>query len=199
MKKIALEEHFITEEFRSYMSTILHVPDYKETSALLDVGEGRLKEMDKNGIDMQVLSLVGPGVEPFDADDGTAMAKSVNDKLANVVKKHPKRFAGLATLAPQDPNAAVDELERAVKELGFKGAKINSNIRGEYLDDEKYWPIFEMAEKLDVPIYLHPKVPEYEVMKPYFKYPVLVGPSWGFAADTCLCAMGLICSGVFDK
>ena len=224
MKRIATEEHFWTEEVLSYFHSRKDYPrletvedkksdkieltwqspvlrgviDSDTRSRLLDLGEGRLREMDKAGIDMQVLSITSPGVEVLDASSGTAMAKKINDELSKVVKEYPKRFAGFAALAPQDPIAAADELERAVTELGLKGARINSNIRGEYLDDEKYWVIFEKAEKLGVPIYLHPTQPSPDMLKPYSTYPALSRSMWGFGAETGLHAMRLICSGVFD-
>jgi len=166
---------------------------------LLDVGEGRLGEMDKAGIDMQVLSLVCPGVQVFDAPTGTAMAKKTNDKLSQVVREYPQRFAGLATLAPQNPDEAADELERAVKELGLKGANINSHTKGEYLDDKKYWVILERAEKLGVPVYIHPRMPSPDMVKPYLAYPGLATAMCGFGAEAGLHALRLICSGVFDE
>lgn len=224
MKKIAIEEHFDTEEFVNYLRSrkdypkvettedskhnrievMRYSPDYYTVrgpvmSRLLDVADVRLKEMDEAGIDMQVLSFVAPGTEVFDAPTGTTLAKKTNIELSKIIMKHPHRFAGFAALAPQDPGGAANELERAVKELGLKGAKINSNIRGEYLDDEKYWVIFERAEKLGVPIYIHPREPSPDMIKPYLTYPSLVGSMWGYAAEVGLHAMRLICSGVFDK
>ena len=109
--------------------------------------------MDEAGIDVQVLSLNDPGCQLFDASEATALAKSTNDELARVIKKYPDRFIGLAAIAPQAPKEAADELERAVKDLGLSGGYIGSNVKGEYLDDPKYWVIFEKAEKLAVPIY----------------------------------------------
>lgn len=224
MKRIAIEEHFDSEESVNYLRSrkdypkietiedskrnrievMRYSPDYYSVrgplvSRLLDVAEVRLKDMDEAGIDMQVLSFVAPGAEVFDAVTGTALAKKVNNELSRIIMKHPQRFAGFAALAPQDPKGAADELERAVKELGLKGAKINSNIRGEYLDDEKYWIIFERAEKLGVPIYIHPREPSPDMIKPYLTYPSLVGSMWGYAAEVGLHSMRLICSGVFDK
>lgn len=226
MKKIALEEHFLTEEYIKYLysrkespkrDTIeedgkkfirdwwspnkyrLIDPDQPNMERITNLGEGRLKEMDAAGIDMQVLSLSFPGVELFDAPDGAAMSRIVNDKLSEVVKGYPDRFAGFAAIPAQDPGAAADELGRAVMELGLKGAIINGNIRGEFLDERKYWPIFERAEKLGVPIYIHPKMPPSDMIKPYLAYPGLAGAMLGFAAEASLHAMRLICSGVFDK
>lgn len=226
MKKIAVEEHFHTEEYIDYLHTRkefpkrdiieengkkiirdwwsptkyrLINPDQPTKHMITDLGEVRLKVMDEAGIDMQVLSLSFPGVELFDASDGTAMAKVVNDRLSQAVKQYPDRFAGFAALAPQEPDAAADELERAVKKLGLKGAVINGNIRGEFLDDQKYWTIFERAEKLDVPIYIHPKMPPPDMLKPYLAYPGLATAMAGFAAEASLHAMRLMCSGVFDN
>lgn len=224
MKKIAIEEHFYTEGYINYLRSRKEAPrreiieqngkkmernwlsanafrliDPEQPSKITDLGEGRLKEMDETGIDMQVLSLSFPGIEAFDASDATAVAKTVNDELSEAVKRYPERFAGFATIAPQNPQAAADELERAVNKLGFKRLLINSNIRGEYLDDKKYWVILERAEALDVPIYIHPRQPSADMLKPYLAYPGLANAMLGFAAETSLHAMRMILSGVFDK
>ena len=223
MKKIAIEEHIHTEEYIEYLYTRKEFPrrdfteeggkrfirdwwsptnfrlmDPDKPNKLTDQGEGRIKDMDEAGIDIQVLSLSFPGVELFDAVDGTSIAKTVNNNLSEVVNRYPERFAGFATLAPQAPEEAANELERAVTELGLKGAMINGNIRGEFLDDKKYWIIFEMAQQLDVPIYIHPKIPPADMIKPYLAYPGLATAMSGFAAEASLHAMRLICSGVFD-
>jgi 2,3-dihydroxybenzoate decarboxylase len=127
------------------------------------------------------------------------MAKQINDEVAQAVRKHPERFSAFAAIAPQDPASAADELERAVKHLGLKGAVVNSHIRGEYLDDPKFWTIFDKAEELGVPIYLHPKQPSSDMIKPYLTYPALANAMWGFAAEASLHAVRLICSGLFDR
>jgi len=168
-------------------------------SALSDMGEGRLKIMDEAGIDMVVLSLGNPGPEIFDASTGTALARKINDELHQVVIKYPKRFVGLASIAYQDPISAAAELDRAVRELGLKGAKIHSHLEGEFLDQQKYWVLFEKAAELDVPLYLHPKMPSPDMAKPYFPYSALAGPMFGFGVQTGLQALRLICSGIFDK
>jgi 5-carboxyvanillate decarboxylase len=224
VKKIAIEEHFHTEEYIKYLysrkewprreiieegskriarewwsETRYRLMDPDQPSPLTDLGEGRLKRMDEAGIDMQVLSLSFPGIELFDAVDGTAMARSINNELSSAVKRYPDRLAGLAAIAPQNPDAAAKELERAVVKLGLKGAVVNGHIHGEYLDDKKYWVIFEVAEKLDVPIYIHPKMPSPDMIKPYLAYPGLASAMLGFAAEASLHAMRLILSGVFDK
>jgi 5-carboxyvanillate decarboxylase len=220
LRKIAVEEHFFTQNYLDYMhqktgTTKMSetkgaktrfekldnvVPRPGELEECLDVDDGRIRAMDEAGIDMQVLSFSSPGVEGMDnADDATDMARKTNDELARIIKRHPTRYAGFATIACQNPVTAAKELERAVKELDLRGVKINSHIQGEYLDDRKFWGIFEKAEKLGVPIYLHPRSPSEDWLKPFVKYPILGTAVWGFAAETGLHAMRLICSGVFDK
>jgi len=166
---------------------------------LADIGASRLKAMDAVGIDVQVLSLTQPGTQAFPADIAIPMATDANDRLAAAVKKHPTRLAGFAALPTADPAAAAKELERAVKRLGFKGAMINGHCQGNYLDDKKYWPIFEAAQALDVPIYLHPREPHPNVMRTYFAgYEDLALPAWGFAMETCTHFLRLMMAGVFD-
>lgn len=200
MKKIAIEEHFMTQELLAPLiaGSKLPYPDDIKKSDLKYI-EKRLEDMDEGGIDMQVLSCAFIASKSGTASDATAMTKRINDTLYNVVKKYPKRFAGFATIAPQEPVTAANELERAVKNLGFKGTMIISTAAGEYLDNQKYWVIFERAEKLGVPIYLHPHEPSADMIKPFLTYPLLAGSMWGFAAEAGLHAMRLICSGVFDK
>ena len=221
MRKIDTEAHFYTREYQDYLFSRKQPPReelYKGyvrlwyepriwephgleiEDSLLDISQGRLKNMDTAGIDMQVLSLSTPGCEQFSPARGMALSKKTNEALCNAINKNPDRFIGLAALAPQSPEEAARELERAVRELGLKGAKINSHIRGSYLDDKKYWPIFEAAESLDVPIFLHPNSPSPSMIKPYEDYGfALAGPTWGFGAEAALHAMRLIYSGVFDE
>ena len=128
------------------------------------------------------------------------MARQTNDELAEAVKRYPDRYVGLAAMAPQDPEGSARELERAVTKLGMKGAKLNSHAKGEYLDDEKFWPIFEAAEGLDVPIYLHPTWPAPSIIKGFGEYGFpLAGPPFGFGVETSLHTMRLLYSGVFDR
>jgi 2,3-dihydroxybenzoate decarboxylase len=222
MKVIDLENHFFTIEYIKYLRNRKEPPretededglsmwytdvlcsprSFEMENKLLDLGEDRLNEMDAKGIDIQVLSLSPPGVQCFDAAEGTAWARKVNNELSKVVKQHPDRFIGLACIAPQSPEEAADEIERAVSELGLKGVNIESHARNEYLDNRKYWSIFERAEKLDIPIYLHPEIPSASILKGYaddygFE---LAGPPLGYGADLALHTMRLIYSGLFDK
>ncbi len=165
---------------------------------MMDLGEGRISAMDEAGIAMQVLSVTSPGVQVYDAKQGSDLAQSINERLAEACRAHPDRFAGLATIAPQDPDGAARELERAVKQLGLKGALINSHTRGEFLDEPKFWVIFEKAQELDVPVYIHPRVPAPDMVGPFQKYFGLEAAAFGFPIDASLHALRLILSGVFD-
>jgi 5-carboxyvanillate decarboxylase len=149
-------------------------------------------------VDVQLLLLTAPGVQVFEAQDAAALAASTNDQLAEAIRRHPDRFAGLAAVAPQLPQVAARELERAVQRLGLKGAVINSHTMGEYLDDEKYWDIFAAAEALDVPIYIHPNSPSPQMIQPFLSR-CLDAAIYGFQAETGLHALRLIVSGVFDR
>lgn len=167
-------------------------------SRMTDLGELRLRDMDDSGIAKQILSLTSPGVQIFDAATGTSLAQLSNDYLASAIEKHPGRFHGLAAIAPQDPAAAVKELERGVRKLGLKGVIVNSHTRGEYLDDPKFWPIFEAAAALNVPIYLHPNTPPPAMIGPFLERG-LDGAIFGFAVETGLHMLRIIVSGVFDR
>ncbi|MBR2817197.1 MAG: amidohydrolase [Reyranella sp.] len=216
-RRIAVEEAFVTPEIMAQWHIVLAGRDVEpgfakmgetilaQTPAnkplddrLLDIGAGRIAHMDSLGIDMHVLSITSPGVQVFETALATRLAAESNDALAAAVKAHPTRFAGLAAIAPQDPAAAAREIERAARTLGLCGLIINSHTMGEYLDAPKYRPIFEAAEALDMPIYLHPREPAPSMVAPYLDY-ALYFAGWGFAAETGLHAMRLIMSGTFDR
>jgi 5-carboxyvanillate decarboxylase len=163
-----------------------------------NLGQQRIADMDATGIDMQILSLSCPGVQIFDAPTATALAHSSNDFLAAAIRKYPTRFAGLAAVAPQDPAAAARELARGVQELGLKGAIVNSHTHDEYLDLPKFWEIFEAAESLGVPLYLHPNTPSRQLIQPLLERG-LEGAIFGFAVETGLHLLRIITSGVFDR
>lgn len=165
---------------------------------LQDLGEERLADMDATGISVQILGLTAPGVQIFDEDLAVSLAASTNDQLAEACRRHPDRFAGLATIAPQAPAKAAAELSRAVTQLGLKGAMINSHTKGEYLDDPKFWDIFEAAQSLGVPIYIHPVTPPAKMITPFLERG-LEGAIYGFAVETSLHMLRLIVGGVFDR
>jgi 2,3-dihydroxybenzoate decarboxylase len=165
---------------------------------ILDLGDGRIADMDASGIDVQLLLHTAPGVQVFDAATANSLASASNDMVADAIRKHPDRYAGLAMIAPQDPAAAAKELERGVKKLGLKGAVINSHTRGEFLNDKKFWGLFEAAEALDVSVYVHPSGPPTEMAKPFIERG-LDGAIYGFAVECGLHLLTIITSGVFDR
>jgi 5-carboxyvanillate decarboxylase len=165
---------------------------------LVDLGEQRIRHMDERGVDMQIVALTSPGVQVMPKDEATAFAAYANDVLAEGCRNHPTRFAGLTAVAPQDAKAAAKELDRGVNKLGLKGAIINSHTFGEYLDDEKFFPLLEAAEALDTPIYLHPQVP-WKTMSAPFLDAGLDGAIYGFGVETGLHLLRMITTGVFDR
>jgi 5-carboxyvanillate decarboxylase len=165
---------------------------------LLDLEEQRIKTMDAHGVDMHLLSLTAPGVQMFDADTATDLAALANDRLAAVIARHPNRFAGLASLAPQSPKRAAKEMERAIGKLRLNGFVINSHTNSEYLDDPKYWPILEAAEALDACIYIHPRGPSDGMATPFRDY-MIHGAVWGYGLEVGTHAVRLMVSGVFDR
>ncbi|GGK84975.1 amidohydrolase family protein [Streptomyces flaveus] len=167
---------------------------------LADLTELRLADMDANGVDVQVLSYSTPGLEVIeDPAEAVAVARRVNDYLAKAIAEHPNRFAGFAALPLQDPKAAVVELRRAVNELGLKGVLYNDHVRGRYLDEPQFRPVWAELERLEVPLYLHPAAVPVDNWRVFNGYPVLVGPSWGWTATTGAHALRLIYGGVFDE
>lgn len=165
---------------------------------LQDLGDRRLSDMTAAGIGRQIIALTAPGLQIFDADTAVGLAPEYNDMLAQAVRDHPDHFSGLAAVAPQNPKAAAKELERSVNTLGLRGVVINSHTRGEYMDDEKFWPIFEAAEALDVPVYLHPQTPPPAMIQPLLECG-LDGAIYGFAVETGMHLLRIILSGVFDR
>jgi 2,3-dihydroxybenzoate decarboxylase len=203
VRKIALEEHFVTPALAIYAKelgkSIAPEPMQYFKERLFDFDNLRLEEMDKYGIDISVLSVTSPGVqvEP-DRKVAVRKAKEANDILAEAIQRHPSRYAGFAHLPLQDPSAAANELERTVRELGFKGALINGHTNGEYLDDEKFSPVWERAESLGVPIYLHPANSP-DVPQVLQGYPEFLGAMWGWQMETSSHVMRIIFGGVFDR
>ena len=157
----------------------------------------RLAEMDEFAVDMHLLSITAPGVQAFEAGLGSDLAILANDMLVDAIARHPTRFAGLTAIAPQDPARAAREVYRGIRELGLSGVIINSHTRGEYLDDPKFWPIFEAAVDCDAPIYVHPTFPSDAMIGPYQDYGMM-GALWGFGADASVHIVRMILGGVFD-
>ncbi len=162
------------------------------------LGERRISDMDAAGIDIQVVSLSAPGVQIFDPATATALAIDANDELAEGIARNPQRLVGLAAFSPLDPAGAAKELERGVTRLNLRGGILNSHTLGTYLDDEDKWDVFEAAEALDVPIYLHPNTPSKQMIQPFLKRG-LDAAVYGFACETGLHALRLLVAGLFDR
>src|SRR5438874_7206489 len=200
---IALEEHYFDAEVRTHVGGLDATNAPRIVERLDDLGTLRLKEMDDNGIDIQVLSHANPSLQKLDAGTAVPLARRVNDRLHEAVQRHPDRFAAFAALPTADPRAAAEELERTVTRLGFKGAMINGLTAGVFHDDERFWPIYERAQALDVPIYIHPTLPHPAVIEAYYKdyaekHPGLLRAGWGFNVETATQGVRFVLSGVFD-
>ncbi|KAI8233238.1 hypothetical protein K4K54_010788 [Colletotrichum sp. SAR 10_86] len=153
---ITLEEHFVSQDnFNAlselYAEQLRHLPEVADQ--LLDVSRLRLASMDKSGISFQVVSHA-PGLGPKPA----RYSSLANDELARAVKARPERFAAFAVLPMAEPQAAAAELRRCVG-MGFVGALVDAHVDGVHYDDRRFWPVFEAAADLDVPLYLHPTYP----------------------------------------
>ena len=165
---------------------------------LTDLDELRLQHMDKAGVDVQVIGLTSPGVQIMDKETAVAFAPVANDILAQAMRRHPDRLVGMIAVAPQDPAAAAREIQRGVNQLGMHSVVINSHTQGEYLSDPKFWEIFEAAEAMDTPIYLHPNAMPPRMIQ-HFIEAGLDGAIYGFGVETGLHALRLITSGVLDR
>jgi len=204
--KIALEEHFaITETLGDSLGYFPGRVWDELKSRVMDIHGRRLAEMDSNGIATMLLSLNAPAVQAIaDPARADAIARKANDYLAEQVRKRPDRFQGLAALAMQDPERATRELERAVKDLGFRGALVNgfSEIDDSgtivHYDLPQYRPFWATVERLDVPFYLHPRNPVKRDARIYDGHPWLLGPIWAFGQETAVHALRLMGSGLFD-
>jgi predicted TIM-barrel fold metal-dependent hydrolase len=207
MKIIALEEHITTSLYaekeivtprrRQSMIDRSERVGHDVVAELMNVSNTRIAAMDEAGIDFQILSMTMPGPQGLPADEAIAVARDANDRMAAAVKAHPNRFAAFACLPTPDVAASVKELQRTIG-LGFKGTMINGHTNGEFLDDKKFWPIFEAAQALDVPVYLHPRdIPPKAAF--YFEgYPEIATAACGFTIDTTIHFMRLVFGGVFE-
>jgi 2,3-dihydroxybenzoate decarboxylase len=204
MKLIALEEAFWYDKLATEGSPASHLPSKPEVVAdwqrrLVDFTEFRLPEMDKHGVDMQVLSLTSPGIQMQpDPKIAGADARTANDFLAAVISEHPGQFGGLAAVALQDPRQAAAELRRAVG-IGLCGALVNDHTLGHYLDEPQYVPFWETLQDLGVPLYIHPNAVPSDDWNVVRGYPELDTATWSWAARTGGHAMRLIFGGVFDR
>lgn len=214
MRLITLEEHYRSKlvdaqiaEAGNYFRSMNAAGEEmaKRLSKLTDLGQQRIEDMDRAGIDLQVLSHTVPSPEILEPARAIPLAQKVNDEMAEAVRRYPKRFAAFATLPVADPAAAAQELERAVTQLSFKGAMINGVTHGRFLDDPFFTPVLERAQALQVPLYLHPAPPPEAVEKTYFSglqpglARILSIAGWGWHAEQGLHTIRLIAAGIFER
>lgn len=212
MKVIGLEEHYVTAEVVEAWANL--DPRWQDPvvagsvglrQRLLEIGDQRLAAMDEAGIDVQVASLTSPGLWNLAPAVARALQSDCNDQLADAVRAHPDRLQGFATLAAPDPDAAADELDRAVTTLGFNGALVFSRVRDIPIDNWDFWPVFEAAEHLRAPLYLHPQSPPPAVREAYYSgFDDIAGAAFathgvGWHYDTGVQLLRLILAGVFDR
>ncbi len=214
MKLIGLEEHFVTAEVLKAWQEL--EPEWQDLSLtpsthgdsarrLADLETERLADMDRTGLDVQVLSLSTPGVQNLDPADAVALQTATNDIVADATRAHSDRFQGFATLATPDPGAAASELERAVTKLGLHGAMVFGRTRDRNMDEQEFWPIYEAAAALRAPLHLHPQSPCPAVRNAYYSgYNPRFEASFathgiGWHYESGLQVLRLVLSGVFDR
>jgi uncharacterized protein len=216
MRIVALEEHYTVPAIVAGISPEAVAkrgfpgPDFvwaqtTKRAELADLGAARLADMDASGISTQVLSVAGPGADLVPGQPGIDLARAYNDALAQACTQHPTRYRGFAHLPVLEPEAAADELERCIKQLGFHGVLVNGATDGRFLDDPAFDPILARAAALDRPIYLHPGIPTPAVRQAYFdNLPgnfsfTLALSAWGWHADTAIHVLRLALSGALDR
>ena len=216
MRVVALEEHFTVPDLvrripqeviraRGFPPPEMHAGAQSEVERLADLGDARLRDMDAAGITLQVLSVAGPGADLLPPSEGPALARDLNDALAGHAGAHSGRYAGFAHLPLTAPEAAADELRRAVRTLGFRGALVNGTTDGRFLDDPRFAPVLAEAEALGVPIYLHPGIPPAPVREAYYDGLgeamsfLLAIAGWGWHAETAVHVLRLVLSGTLDR
>jgi hypothetical protein len=216
MRIVAVEEHCVYADLLARIDsdtlvrngwpaqgTALH--EWLNPPALADIGEHRIAAMDAAGISMQALSVPGPGAELVVGNAGIAIAREYNDRLGRLIAAGPKRFCAFAHLPMMTPTASAEELERAVTECGLIGALINGTVNGRFLDSAEFEPVLECAERLNVPLYVHPSIPPQSVRSAYYDglpgYAsfALSNSGWGWHAETALHILRLALSGALER
>ncbi|MFG1932858.1 amidohydrolase family protein [Mycobacterium sp. NPDC048908] len=214
MKLVGLEEHFATPEVIKAWQAL--EPQWRDVGIagsaddelgrrLIDLDVERIAAMDATGLDVSVVSMTTPGLQNLSPQDAVALQGVCNDTLADAVRRHPDRLQGFAAVATPAPEAAAAELDRAVIKLGFNGAMLYGRTRDRNLDHRDFWPIFEAAEALNAPLYLHPQPPPPSVRTAYFSGlgdavdGALATHGIGWHYDAGLQLLRLILAGVFDR
>ncbi|MBV9817914.1 MAG: amidohydrolase [Solirubrobacterales bacterium] len=204
MRMIALEEHFLPQDVAT-AAGIDPASVWGLFDALGDTGDKRLEVMDKAGIDVQILSVPNAGIQKLGAERATALSRELNDRMAAVIAAHPGRFRAFASLPMCAPDAAADELARAVQELGFVGVLVAGQTNGAFLDDPSMRPVLQAAERLDVPVYLHPAAPPQTVFDAYFSgldpgvAARLSTSGWGWHVETGMHVLRMAATGTFER
>ncbi len=211
MKTIAIEEHLLSPDVRAAWAASadedagesLHQGEMLEH--LEDLDAGRLARMDESGVDVQVLSLTSPGLHQLSPEESVPLARKTNDLIAATIGRHPDRFDGFATMPVTAPQEAATELERCVRALGFKGGMLFGRTPDKHLDNEEFWPIFEKASELRVPLFLHPQIPSLDVREAYYSgFDPQVSLAFstfgiGWHYDCGVQFLRLALAGVFDR
>jgi predicted TIM-barrel fold metal-dependent hydrolase len=202
---IALEEHFMHSSLSDHFPAAALAHPASICDRLFDLMGIRIQEMDEAGIDRQVLSHQSPGSQRLPSDIAVSVCEAANNALSQMISQAPNRFSGFAMIpTTASADAAADELQRAVEELGLVGGMIHGQSAGQFVDAQSFWPIFARAERLGVPIYLHPAMPDKGVTSAYYgpyaeSHPAFVRAAWGFGVETGTHAIRLVLSGLFDK
>ena len=207
MQVVTLEEHFTTLDLQAAIAAIAPGVQQGGTlqTRLLDLGDVRLADMDAGGVDMQVLSLASSGFEVLPSTQAAGIVRDANDRVADAVRRNPRRFAALANVNLKDPPSAARELARCIDDLNFRGVIAQGTTGGGFLDDPRFLPFWEAAAALAIPVYLHPAPPPAPVYDVYYtnlpedcgKWLSIAG--WGWHTETGLHVLRLILSGLFDR
>lgn len=220
MRIITVEEHFQHPEVGARVSQLAGLPPAVSAEGLAEfsdafsldmdatqqLGGNRLAHMDRVGVNVQVVSHGNGSPSALNHPEAADLCRRVNDDLAAQIAQHPDRFRGFATLPLHDPAAGADELRRCVGELGFVGALVSGSYDGLFLDDARFEPILTAAEAVDLPIYIHPGLPEAAVSQPYYAgtwptaaHLMFSGPAFGWHAEAGIHVLRLILSGALDR
>jgi predicted TIM-barrel fold metal-dependent hydrolase len=207
MRIVTLEEHFLVPSLVEAHFDPSTNPGFtpERKAGLANLAGARLKDMDDCGITQQVISATLPGADLLNGEAGIRFAVETNNTLADAVRRHPDRFGGFAHLPMRDPEAAADELERAVRDLGFSGAMVNGVTEDRFLDDLRFDPILKRAAALDVPVYIHPNIPPKVVYDVYFAglpglaSPLLGSGVFGWHSETAIHVLRLALAGTFER
>jgi predicted TIM-barrel fold metal-dependent hydrolase len=204
MRFIALEEHVLPKDVAADIG-IDPASLLGKADEAADLDRRRLEIMDAAGVDMQVLSAIGRATQHLEPAHSLAVSRDLNDRMAAAVAAHPDRFRFFATLPMSDPDASAEELSRAALQLGCVGAMIHGQTRGAFLDDPSVEPVLAAAERLNLPIYLHPAPPPSSVREAYYSdlppgiADALATFAWGWHAECGMHVLRLVVNGIFER